>query len=111
MRLRLSCFGLFALSLAAPAAADVTIRYAPVPPSDHALIIEADGEGRMRAETGAGQFIFMRDGDIFVVTPGEDQPIVSRLDDFLVVAAEAASAYRQSHPMLGSPPQMHFRLS
>jgi hypothetical protein len=116
MRLRLSCFGLCALLLAAPAAGDVTIRYAPVPPSEHPLIVEADGTGRMRAEIGPSQFIFMRDGDIFVVTPGEGQPIVSRLDDFLVVAGEAASAYRRSPPTEGAiqlrtPPQMHFRLA
>jgi len=116
MRLRLSSFGLCALLLTAPAAADVTIRYAPVPPSDHPLIVEADGAGRMRAEIGPGQFIFMRDGDVFVVTPGEGQPIVSRLDDFLAVATEAANAYRQSRPAEGAiqlrmPPQIHFRLT
>jgi hypothetical protein len=111
MRHSLWVYGLLGLLLSAPAAADVTIHYAPVAPSEHALIVEADGQGRMRAETNPGQFIYMRDGNVFVVTPGEDQPTVSRLDDFLVVAAEAASAYRQSHPMHGTPPQMRIRLS
>src|SRR3954471_18144665 len=111
MRHRLWVYGLLGLVLSAPAAADVTIHYAPVAPSDHPLIIEADGQGRMRAETGPGQFIYMRDGNAFVVTPGEDQPTVSRLEDFLAVAAELSSAYRQSHPLHGTPPQMHFRLS
>src|ERR1700712_810535 len=106
MRHRLWVYGLLGFLLPAPAAADVTIHYAPVAPSDHALIIEADGQGRMGAETGPGQFIFMRDGDVFVVTPGEDQPTVSRLNDFLVIAAEVASAYRQSHPMHGTPTQI-----
>ena len=88
MRLHLSMLALLGLLLSAPAAADLTIHYAPEPPSDRPLIIEADGQGRMRADLGAGQLIMMRDGDIFVVTVGEDHPNVVRLDDFLAVAAE-----------------------
>jgi hypothetical protein len=111
MRAHLSVVGLFALLLSAPAAADVTVRYAPDPPSNRGLLIEADGRGRIRAETGPGELFIMRDGVTYVVTPGEEGPRVSRLEDFLVVATEAASAFRRSHPMRTTPPEMHYRLS
>ena len=107
----LSSLGLLGLLLSAPAAADVTVRYAPDPPSNRALLVEADGHGRIRAETGPGELFIMRDGVTYVVTPGEEGPRVSRLEDFLVIATEAASAFRRSHPMHTTPPEMHYRLS
>ena len=111
MRHHQSLFVLLALTLAAPAAADVTIRYAPVPPSERGLVLEADGAGRMRAEIAPGQLIIIRDGDVFIVTPGADRPNVSRLDDFLAVATEAARAFRQAHPLHGPPQERRYRLN
>src|SRR5437763_900696 len=74
VRLRLSIFALLGLLASAPAAADITIRYAPDPPGERPLLVEADQEGRIRAEIGPGQLLLMRDSDIFVVTPGADGP-------------------------------------
>jgi hypothetical protein len=111
MHLQLSILALFGLLLPAPAAADITIRYAPDPPGDLGLVIEADGQGRIRAEMGPGQLFIIRDGVTYVVTPGESVPTVSHLDDFVVVATEAANAFRQSHPMGSTPPEIHYRLS
>ena len=111
MRLQLSIIGLLGLLLSAPAAADVTIRYAPDPPNNRGLLIEADGQGRIRAETGPGELVIIRDGVTYVVTPGAEGPRISRLDDFLVIATEAARAFRQAHPMRSTPPETHYRLS
>jgi len=110
MRMHLSVLALLGLLLASPAAADVTIRYAPDPPNNRGLIIEADAQGRVRAETGPGQLLITRDGVTYVVTPGEEGPRVSRLDDFLVIATEAARAYRRANPVRTPPPELHYRL-
>jgi len=115
MRLHLVLLVLFGLLLpAAPAAADVTIRYTPDPPGDRGMVIEADSQGRIRAETGPGQAIIFRDGDIFMVIPDEDGPTVVRLDDFLAVATEAAQALRQRPNIIHlrpPSPNTHYRLS
>jgi hypothetical protein len=114
MRFHLAALGLCALLLAAPAAADVTIRYAPDPPGERALLIEADGQGRMRAEVGPGQTLIRRDGETFVIItrPGE-APMVARLDDFIAVAAERsrAIAQRGGIRLRGPATDAHYRLS
>lgn len=95
MRLRLVLCALVALALSAPAAADVTLRYAPDSEGGRGLVIEADDAGRIRAETGPGQLLIMRDGDTYVVTPAEERPRVVRIDDFIAMAEEAARAFRR----------------
>jgi hypothetical protein len=111
MRLHLASLGLLGLLVSAPAAADITLRYATEPPSDRVLLIEADGQGRIRAEIAPGQLLIRRGGEIFVVTPGEEGPNVSRLDDFLVIATEMGHAYEASHPIRTPPPALHYRLT
>ena len=110
MRHHLSVFGLLGLLLSAPAEADVTLRYVPDAPGTLGILIEADGQGRMRAEIAPGQLFIMRAGETFVVTPGAQGPNVSRLDDFLAVGTETAQAFEASHPVRNPPPQLHFRL-
>ena len=111
MRLPLILFGLFAAALATPAAADMTITYAPDSPGGRGLVIEVDDAGRIRAENGPGQMLIMRDGDIYVVTPGEETPTVARIDDFLAVAEEGARAFRQSGFLRLPSPDTHYRLN
>jgi hypothetical protein len=114
MRLHLAVLGLCAVLLAAPAAADVTIRYAPDPPGERALVIEVDGQGRMRAELRPGQTLIRRDGETFVViAPPGEAPMVARLDDFLAFWAERsrAAAQRGAVPLRGPAADAHYRLS
>ena len=49
----------------------------------------------------------MRDGDTYVVSPGEERPNVSRLDDFLAVATEVGAALPAArHDPLGRRPRL-----
>ena len=101
MRVKLLILAL-GLSLSTRAAADVTIRYAPDPPGDGGMVIEADGQGRIRAEIMPGQFLIMRDGDVFIVVPST--PTIARIDDFIAVVSEAGREYRGSRAIqLRSP--------
>ncbi len=111
MRLRLVLCALVALAASAPAAADVTLRYAPDVEGSRGLVIEADDTGRIRAETGPGQLLIMRDGEVYVVTPGEERPRVVRIDDFSAVAEEAARAFRQSGVVPPIPSDTGYRLA
>jgi len=114
MRFHLAALGLCAVLLAAPAAADVTIRYAPDPPGSRALVIEGDNQGRMRAEMGPGQTLIRRDGETFIIIarPG-DAPLVARLNDFLGFWAErsAAAAQNGATRLRGPAADSHYRLS
>jgi hypothetical protein len=114
MRFHFAALGLCGLLLAAPAAADVTIRYAPDPPGERALVIEVDGQGRMRAEMGSGQSLIRRDGETFViVTRPDEAPVVARLDDFLAAAAERGREIARSGGirLRGPAADTHYRLS
>jgi hypothetical protein len=111
MRLRLVLCALVAVAASAPAAADVTLRYAPDVEGGRGLVIEADDAGRIRAETSPGQFLYMRDGEIFVVAPAEGTPTVARIDDFVALVEEAGREFQQRgiiHPTTG---EGRYRLS
>lgn len=79
---------LAALAGASPAAADVTVRYAPGREGGQSLVIEADDQGRVRAEGGRGQLIIIRDGETYMSPPSEDGAFAARLEDFFAVGAE-----------------------
>lgn len=89
MRFRLAIVAAIAvLGTASPAAADVTVRYAPGREGGQALVIEADDQGRVRAEGGRGQLIIIRDGEIYMTPPTEEDVFAARLEDFFAVGAE-----------------------
>lgn len=93
MRFHLPVIGLIALFIAAPALADVTLRYAPGPGGGPRLTIEADDAGRVRAEGANGQVMIIRDGEIYLIPPRPDRApdgvvVVGRLEDFAAVTME-----------------------
>ena len=77
-------------ALAAPAAADVTLRYAADEAGGLAMVIEADDFGNIRAESSNGQAMIIRGSEVYLALPLEGRPVV-RLDDALALAAEARS--------------------
>ena len=80
---------LMGLLSAAPAQADVTLRYEPEAPSTLGLVIEADDLGHIRAVGSGGVDLIFRDGDVFMLQATPDGPAVARLEDVLALAAEA----------------------
>ena len=85
MRIPYPIAALVAFCLAAPAYADVTIRY--VQAGGQSLIIEADEQGRIRAEGPAGPLLIIRDGTTYVMPPVEGERMVVRLEDYVAIVA------------------------
>lgn len=79
---------LAALAFTSPAAADVTVRYAPASDGGQSLVIEADDQGRVRAEGARGQLIIIRDGETYMSPPNAEGMFAARLEDFFAVGAE-----------------------
>jgi hypothetical protein len=78
-----------AFTSAAPAFADVTLRYAPEEPSTLGLVIEADDQGHIRAVGSGGVDLIFRDDDVFMVQRTQNGPAVARFEDVIALATEA----------------------
>jgi hypothetical protein len=88
MRAYISALVLFAL--AAPAAADVTLRYGPDGTQGlTGLVVEADDHGNVRAEANGSLLFLIRGTDIYLVQQTPTGPAVARLADALALAAES----------------------
>jgi hypothetical protein len=74
--------------LAHPASAAITLRYAADEPGNLAMVIEADGNGNIRADTPNSQSLFILGSDIYMVLPPQYDGAVVRLDDAVALAAE-----------------------
>lgn len=71
---------------AAPARADTVIRYELAQHPGRPLVIQADGEGHVRADNGDGQTLILRDGEIYALLPNPDGGVtVTRFADFMGV--------------------------
>ena len=107
MRLLPLLLSLFLASLAAPAAADVTLRYAGEE-GGLSMIIEADDAGNLRAESDNGQALIIRGAEIYLVMPMDDRPVV-RFEDALAIAAEtrgeAPTTARERSALVDRGPQ------
>lgn len=88
MHIRAIIIGLLAWLAASPALADVIVHYRPVSDGGRRLTIEADNQGRIRAEDNRGQVILIRDGVAYLVQSNGGEGFVCRLEDFAALSAE-----------------------
>lgn len=78
--------------IAWPAAAAVTVRYAPEAPDAPSLVIEADDNGNVRAEDSNGQLLIIRGSETWVSAPPAQDRVMVRMEDAIAVAREAQVA-------------------
>jgi hypothetical protein len=87
---------IFLLAFAAPAQADVTLRYAADGQNMNSLVVEADDHGNVRAEANASLVFLIRGGETYLVRETPTGPAVARLADALAIATES-----HAHPTGG----------
>lgn len=97
-------------SCGSAAAEDITLRYAsPDSPGD-SLVIEADSEGRIRAEDGRGQMIFVLDGETYIVFENRGRRVVAKLRDHLQAGSELRQRLLASGALSAGGAEDSFRL-
>lgn len=91
MRRLIALLGLIGL-FAAPALADVTVRYKVKNQAEKAITISVAGNGNARFDSGEGGILIARDGQRYFVARDPQGPMVARVEDGLTVLAEFAAA-------------------
>jgi len=88
---RFTIFGLCALlAAAAPALADVTVRYKVKGQAQPTVSLAVADDGRARFDSGDGVVLITRDNVGYFVTPDPRGPVVGRQDDGIALVTEFA---------------------
>lgn len=95
MRRFFTLFGAVALLLAAPALADVTVRYRVKDQPTKQVTLAVADDGHARFDSGDGSVLIVRDGVGYFVSSDRQGPIVGRLDDGIALITEFAAGLMQ----------------
>lgn len=91
MRRLVTLLGLIGL-VAAPALADVTVRYKVKNQAEKAITISVADDGNARFDSGEGAVLIVRDRVRYFVAPDRQGPIVARAEDGITVITEFFTA-------------------
>src|SRR5690349_1799793 len=95
MRRLFTLFGTIALLVAAPALADVTVRYRVKDQATKQIVLAVADSGHARFDSGDGSVLIVRDGIGYFASSDRQGPFVGRLDDGIALITEFVGGLMQ----------------